>query len=259
MKNGNAPLKIEISNKTLIFIAAFLIGLWLLAKLISIIIVLILSFILLSALLKPVQWLTSKRIPRVVSVLIIYVIIILLISVTVGTILPPLISQTTEFSSKLPQIISSSNNYLIFHGIPVENLATIIANQINKFSGDIVAITSRVVSSVVLLVTMFVLTFYLLLDWKNLLRVISSPFSGVQEKRITNIISKTEDGLGRWVRGQIILSLAVGILTYIGLTIIGIAKKAPGIPASFAPIRREIMIIGGRTPTTRDITTGTTK
>jgi predicted PurR-regulated permease PerM len=242
MKEENNPLKIEISHKTVIFIAAFAIGLWLIVQLTSIIIVLVLSFILLSALLKPVQWLTSKNIPRIISVLIIYIIIILLIGVVIGTILPPLISQTTEFSSKLPQIISSTDNYIIFHRIPVENLSTIMAKQINQFSGDLVVITSKVVSSVVLVVTMFVLTLYLLLDWKNLIKVISSPFSGVEERRIINIISKVEDGLGRWVRGQLLLSLVVGVLTYIGLTIIGIPYALP--LALIAGILEVLPIVG---------------
>ncbi len=227
MKDYNTPLKIEISHKTVIFIAAFVIGLWLVIQLTSIIIILVLSFILLSALLKPVQWLTSKNIPRIISVLLIYVILILLIGVVMGTILPPLISQTTEFINKLPQIISSTDNYIVFHRIPVENLSTIMAKQINQFSGDLVAITSKIVSSVVLILTLFVLTFYLLLDWKNLIKVISSPFSGAEEKRIINIISKVEDGLGRWVRGQLLLSLVVGLLTFIGLTIIGIPYALP--------------------------------
>ena len=227
MKDYSTPLKIEISHKTVIFITAFVIGLWLLVQLTGIIIMLVLSFILLSALLKPVQWLTSKNIPRIISILLIYIIIIFLIGVVVGIIMPPLISQTTEFVNKLPQIISSTDSYIIFHRIPVENLSTIMAKQINQFSGDLVAITSKIVSSVVLIVTMFVLTFYLLLDWKNLIKVISSPFSGAEEKRIINIISKVEDGLGQWVRGQLLLSLVVGTLTYIGLTIIGIPYALP--------------------------------
>lgn len=242
MKDGSVPLKIEISHKTVVFIAAFAIALWLLVKLTSIIIILILSFILLSALLKPVQWLTSKQVPRIISVLIIYVIIILLIVIAFGTILPPLISQTNEFVIKQPQIISSLNNYLIFHRIPVENLSTIITNQINQFSGDIVAITSKVVSSVVLLVTMFVFTFYLLLDWENFLKIISSPFSGIEEKKITNVISKVEDSLGMWVRGQLILSLAVGVLTFVGLTIIGIPYTLP--LALIAGILEVLPIVG---------------
>ncbi len=226
MKEPN-PVKIEISHKTIFFTAFFIIALWLIVKLSSIIVTLSLSFLLLSALLKPVQWLTSKNLPRIVSVFIVYITIILLISVIIGTIIPPLISQTTEFTNKLPEILSTTDNYLVFHKIPVENLSSVIAKQVNQFSGDIVAVTSKVVSSVVLILTMFVLTFYLLLDWNNFLKVISSPFSGVQEKRITNIISNVEDGLGRWVRGQLVLSAVVGVLSYIGLLVIGIPFALP--------------------------------
>ena len=227
MREDNTPLKVEISHKTVIFIASFIIGLWIVAKLSNVIVLLVLSFILLSALLKPVQWLVAKKIPRAVSVLIIYLIIIILAALVIGIIVPPLVLQTTGFVNKLPQIISAADNYLVFHKIPVENLSSIIAKQANQFTGDIVQITSKIVSSIFLIVTLLVLTFYFLLEWKSLIKLLASLFSGEQEKKIISIFSKVEGGLGRWVRGQLLLSVIVSILTYIGLFIIGIPFALP--------------------------------
>ena len=74
------------------------------------------------------------------------------------------------------------------------------------------------------------------------MRLIASPFSGKQEKKIANVVAKVENGLGRWVRGQLILSLIVGVLTYIGLTILGIPFALP--LALIAGIFEIIPIIG---------------
>jgi len=242
MADSKEPIRIEISYKTIIFAAAFLIGLWFLFQIREIIILIFLSIILLAAFLRPVQWLNSRRIPRVLSVFLVYIVFFAFISFAIGLITQPLISQTTGFVSKLPQIIATINNFLIFHKIPVGDLSKIIAQQINQIAGDLVAISSVIFSSIFLVITLFVFTFYLILEWKKFIKLISSPFSGRQEKKIANIITKVETGLGNWVRGQLTLSIVVGVLTFAGLTILGIPFALP--LALIAGILEIVPIIG---------------
>jgi len=242
MDKSKQPIRIEISYKTVVFIALFTIGLWLLIQIRQIIILVFLSIILLSALHQPVDWLTAKRIPRILSIAIVYILLIAAIAFVVGTIIPPLISQTTEFVSRLPQIAGTINDFLIFNKIPVSNLSDVISKQAQQVAGDIVLISTTIISSIFLIVTMFVLSLYLLIDWKTFIRVIESPFSGMQEKKVIILVSKIERGLGMWVRGQLALSLLVGVLTYIGLTILGIPFALP--LALVAGIMEIIPIIG---------------
>lgn len=227
MPEERSPIRIEISYKTIIFTIALLAGLWFVIRIREIIILIFLSVILLSALLRPVEWLTSKKIPRVLSVILVYVLLIIFIAFIVGTIIPPLVSQTSEFISKLPQIVSTVNDFFIFHKIPTENFTDVISKQLQQIGGNIISISTTIFSSIILFFTLFVLTFYLLLEWKYFLRIITSSFSGKQEKKIVNVISKVEKGLGIWVRGQLALSIIVGVLTFIGLRILGIPYALP--------------------------------
>ena len=241
MTDNNSPIRIEISYKTVIFIAAFIAGLWFLIKILDIILLVFISIILLSALLKPVDWLAA-RIPRTLSVLLVYIIIILLIAFTIGIIVPPLISQTSDFISKLPQIIATINNFLLFYKIPVENISQVLARQLQQIIGDFLSISTKIFSSIFLVLTLFVFTFYLLLEWKSFVRFIASPFAGRQEKKVVAIISKIEAGLGNWVRGQLTLSLIVGLLSYIGLRILQMPFALP--LALIAGILEIIPIVG---------------
>lgn len=225
--NERSPIKVEISHKTVIFTAAFLIGLWIIVQLKEIIIFLFLSSIVLSALLKPVEWLNIRGVPRVIATLLVYIAVIILFFAAFAVIVPPLVTQTTEFISRLPQIVSSVNNFLIFNNIPTENLGQIITREVQNFAGNIIDISKAIVSSIILLITLLVFTFYLILQWKSLVLLISSPFSGKKEKKVISVITKVEKGLGNWIRGQLALSLAVGILTYIGLTILNIPFALP--------------------------------
>ncbi len=242
MAQDKSAIKVEISHKTIIFTTVFLIALWFVIQIKEIIILLFLSTILLSALLKPVEWLSNKRIPRVVAVLLVYILVISIIAFVIATIVPALISQSSAFISKLPQIISSIDEFLVFHKIPVENLSQLIARQFQQIAGNVVEISKTIVSSIILVITLFVITFYFLLEWKKFLRLFASPFSGKQEKLVTNIINKVENGLGKWVRGQLSLSMIVGVLSYAGLLILGIPYALP--LALIAGILEIVPIVG---------------
>lgn len=235
-------IKIEISHKTVIFTVAFLIGLWFLIQIREIIIVFFLSIIVLAALLKPVEWLTRKHIPRVISVILVYIIVIGAISFGISLLVPPLVEQTKGLVTKLPQIIATVNNFFIFHDIPVEDISKIIARHIENLTGDIVQVSTKVFSRVLLFLTIFILSFYFLLDWNKFVKMIASPFSGKQEKKVIHLIASIEKGLGHWLRGQVALSFIVGILVYIGLTILGIPYAMP--LAVIAAILEIIPIIG---------------
>lgn len=227
MSENKDTFRIEISYKTIFFTAAFIAAIWLVLAIKEIIILVFLSIILISALVRPVDWLTSKGIPRTISAVIIYFIMILIMFLGLGIIVPPLIEQTSDLVSNLPSIISSINEFLIFNQVPVVDISREIASQINQIAGNIISISSAIFSSVFNIITLFVLSFYLLVEWKTFVRLASSPFSGSQEKKVSNLIIKIEKGLGAWVRGQLTLSIIVGLVTYIGLTILSIPYALP--------------------------------
>jgi len=227
MAESRPPIKVEISHKTVIFTVAFLVGLWFLIQVREVIILIFLSVILLSALLRPVEWLDSRRVPRVLSVLIVYILVISLISFALGIIVPPLVSQTSDFVTRLPQIVGTINDFLVFNKIPVEDISGVIAAQIQSITRNFISISTAIFSSIFLILTIFVFTFYLLLEWKSFVRLLTSPFAGKQEKKIINLVAKVENGLGQWLRGQLALSIIVGVLIYIGLRILDIPYALP--------------------------------
>lgn len=238
----NKIFRVEISYKTIIFSIAFLLGLWLLYYIRDVIILIFLSIIFLSALLKPVNWINARGIPRVISIIIVYLFLIAALSFTLGTIIPPFVSQTQDFASKLPQIIADIGNSPLFNNVSTERLARILEGQVDRIGSNVFAITSAIFSSVFLILTLFVLTFYLLLEWRSFIKLLASPFSGKQEKKAISILNKVENGLGQWVRGQVVLSVIVGVLTFIGLTLLGIPYALP--LAIIAGILEIIPIIG---------------
>lgn len=242
MSDSKNPVRVEVSYKTILFAAGLILGIWFLFLIREIILLTFLSVILVAALLRPVEWLHSRKVPRGIAVLIVYLAVIFLISGALSIIIPPLVTQTGEFVASLPKIIGTVNDFLVVSKIPVEDLSSVIASQIDSFAGNIVAVSSAIFGSIFLILTLFVLSFYILMEWRIFVRVIASPFSGRQEKRIINLFSKVEKGLGAWVRGQLTLSVIIGTVTYIGLLLLGIPFALP--LALVAGILEVIPLIG---------------
>ena len=81
----------------------------------------------------------------------------------------------------------------------------------------------------------------MLLEKEKLETRLASLF-GSKEERVKLLIVKIEEKLGAWLQGQLILSLVIGILSYIGLTLLNIPYALP--LAMIAGIMEVIPVIG---------------
>ena len=81
---------------------------------------------------------------------------------------------------------------------------------------------SKVFGGALSFILVIVISFYLAVQEKgihNFLKVVT-PFK--HEKYIIDLWDRSQKKIGRWMQGQIILALIVGILVFLGLTILGI-------------------------------------
>lgn len=207
--------KIEISARTIIFTVVFLLSLWVLIQIIEIIFWLFVAFILMSALKPVVDYFESLKVPRIAAIIIIYIFILILLTFTGSTLLPPLINQSVNLGTRLPEFVHSV--WPVFQSDPqvlTQQLAPLGQNLLKFFLG--------VFGNIVALFTIFVITFYLLLERKKLEENLIILTGNEAAGRVLITVKQVEERLGAWVRGQVALVLSIGIFTFIGLTILGI-------------------------------------
>lgn len=214
------PKKIEISHKTIIFTVFFLILLRFLLQIAEILFWLYIAFILMAALKPMVNSLEKYKIPRILAILIIYILILLLIAFAGGSIIPPLVNQTINLLQRLPDYLSAVMPFIS------TDLQT-ITRQIAPIGENLVKLSVGIFNNIVAIFTIFVITFYLLLERKNLDDYLSQLFGGETGNQIISVINKVEERLGDWVRGQLTLLLTIGIITYIGLFLLGVPYALP--------------------------------
>lgn len=186
-----------------------------------------------------VDLLVKWKIKRVYAVLLLYLIILGLITYLIVAIIPFLRDQILSFFDHLPEYITEVQTVLekwmgsdVFMQIQqsLDFSATDIMKDISTKVSELANDTVRGIGTVVGAVTEFVLAFiiapfvlfYLLKDGKKLpeyiVRFVPTDLRG----RTKKVMSEMNDQISSYIRGQIIVSLCIGILLYIGYLIIGL-------------------------------------
>lgn len=210
------PRKIEISHKTIVFAVGFILALWLIWQVKNILLTVFVSLVLMAALNPLVDLLEKWRLSRGLAILIAYISLWLLIGLGVAGIVPPLIEQTRHLIVRLPVALSQ----IEFFSSNQQVITQELLSQIGALPENLLKFTFGIFSNVLSLFTTLVITYYLLLERKQL---ISKYLNARYAKTMLDI----EKRLGSWVRGELFLMFAVGILTYAGLLFLGIDIALP--------------------------------
>lgn len=228
------PRKIDISHRTVIFITFFLITLWGLYQIMDLLILLFVAIILMSAIAPMVNLFMKLKLPKALGILLSYIIIIGALTGIFATFIPPLVEQSNRLITVVPPLLVDQFNLT---GVDIN----FFQSQLTDISKNIVSITLVIFNNIITLILLLVLTFYLLLERENLEKRVSGLFIS-RETRVKGLIVKMEDKLGAWVRGQLALSVIIGLLSYIGLTLLNIPYALP--LAILAGIMEVVPVIG---------------
>lgn len=167
-----------------------------------------------SALAPTVAKLTKWGIPRVLASVLVFLLVVAFLATIITLGFTPLITQT----SRLFQRLAESLGFLLQTNLIDQSL---INQELTNFSRQLISFGLGLFENLLGLVSVIVVTFYLLLDKDKVENFITSLF-GERREKARRLLGQIEGKLGAWLRGQLILSLIVGVLVYIGLVVLGI-------------------------------------
>ena len=205
--------KVEISHRTIIFTIALISGLWALLQIRDILYLLFISFLLMTALRPLVDGLERIRLPRIISILLIYGIVFGLLGFVVASAIPSLIVQTSKLIHELPFVVE---RVMPYWNIDIRS----VTQQIAPVSENIFRLTLGIFSNIITTLTVLVLTFYFLLEHKHTEKFIVETLGSAASARIMRVVTDLEKRLGAWVIGELFLMFCVGLFVYIGLAFV---------------------------------------
>lgn len=234
MITKDMPQKIDISHRTVIFTALFILALWIIFLIRDLLIILFVAVIFVSALSPLVNFFMKLKLPKVLSIALTYIIIIAVLAGVIVSVIPPLVEQSSRLIATAPALLAQFFN--------ITNIdKSVFSSEVTSLSKNLFSITISLFDNLLTIVFLLVLTFYMLLEKENLESRTASLFKS-KEERVKRSIVKIEEKLGAWLQGQLVLSLLIGAMCYVGLIILNIPYALP--LAMIAGVMEVIPVIG---------------
>lgn len=217
-------IEIDISFTTILKLVLSFLAIYLVYIIRDVIALIFVTIIIVSAI-SPLVDELQKKMNRTLAASIVFAIFVLMIVGIIYAIVPPVAEQSKLLANNIPGYIERVAPYYQATKIylpSLQNSFDKISSSLSSISGNIFAATAGVVGGIVSVITVAVLSFYLLIDekaFKNSLFALIPP-----DKRddAADIFKKIALKVGDWLRGQLTLGVVVGIIDLIGLLIIGV-------------------------------------
>lgn len=237
----------EISGRSLLSVVAIGAGLWLLARVWPILLLLIIALVLASALGPAVAWLERRRLPRSVAL---GLVLVALLGTVVGIgalVVPALVTQVQNLVANAPALQTRVADTLA--GVPAlagqaEAVRTTqVSGLLAPLAANALGLAAAAAQLVVLGLTMVVLAFYLLADHERVRGFVFALLPRDWHLRAAKVLLDMGTVVGGYVRGQALTSLLMGVFVYTVLRLAGTPE--PLALATFAAFADLIPLIGG--------------
>ena len=222
---------INISTSTIWRILFVILLLVFLYAIRDILILLFFAIIVASAVDLPARRLDKLKIPRIISVLLIYLVCVGLLIGLLVLFVPSLTQEIEAFSIEFPEY--ANKLYQKFQRLQDSSLYQKLVNEIqgtlNNLKedlrgsvGDILTKTFRIFGGLFSVIIVMVISFYLAVQKGSIQDLLRGVTPKEHEAYALNLWQRAQKKMGHWLQGQLFLALVIGVLVYIGLSLLGI-------------------------------------
>lgn len=192
----------------------------------------IVAFLLSFILSYPVNWIQGRTgWPRGVTVALIYIFLILMVGLAPALFMSRIFALGESLQGTLEQLVTNLQNPgdgLIEIGnltFPVGDLLQdaggILGNVVSSLPTNPFWVAREVTSRILTLIYVLVLNFWLLKDMYKLQRFVMKQISSEYQEDVRRLAQQLGQIWSAFLRGQLVLGIVVGILTWLALAIVG--------------------------------------
>lgn len=217
---------INISTLTLVkivLIGLLLCFLWIIR---DVLLILLISIIISSAIDPVADYLRQRRIPRLLSVSLVYIFFLGLVALVGFLIVPPLTAQfeAIKGADVYQSFVSKIGVYResLSHSAIGQSINNGFKDLFNNIGGTLFATTKGVLTGLVSLITIFVISFYLTVEENGMKNFVKHLTPQKHQLYVMKLVTKIQRKIGAWLLGQIILSAIIFGLFYIGLSVLNV-------------------------------------
>src|SRR5262249_10828208 len=189
-----------------------------------------------------------RKVPRWLAILIIYLAILAVIVLVGIMVIPPLVAQAQSLWTRLPAEFNKLQNFLIQHKLMTHRitLEEAVQNAPSGASGNAVGTVlvaiSNVIGGLFGLITILILTFYLLIEANAMFEYFARFLPSSRRADVALAAREAVTKVSAWLRAQFVLAGVMGVFAAIGLWFMGVPYFY--VIALIAAIGETIPIIG---------------
>jgi predicted PurR-regulated permease PerM len=238
MSLDHKTIHVNITTGAIIRIILFIILGVLLYKLRSVLFLLLVSIVIATFVDAIARRLKRYRIPRTLSVVSVFLILIIALAAIVYAVVPTLFTEISHALTSLakyvpqdklkaiidPNAIKSIDNFIntIGNQVPATQVASTTKALITNISGAFYGTVQTLFGSVANLVLILVLSFYLSIQEKGIEGFLKLIMPIKYEEYVVDLWNRSARKIALWIRGQMMLAVLMAIITFIVLYFLGV-------------------------------------
>ncbi|MEX2053985.1 MAG: AI-2E family transporter [Candidatus Colwellbacteria bacterium] len=220
-----AQPNIEISWVSLwrvILMVGFGVALFLMRETVAI---LLLALLISTILDGPVDTLERYRVPRILGTILMYLVAFVGLAFLFYAVIPIAILELNNLLKNMSGLLESNLGLVV----PSGDSNFLLNTDIQQFTeallsggAPLIEILGALVGGVTFLLAVIVLSFYLTVSRDGVSKFLVAIFPDVLEKRTLDLYTRTKQRIAKWFQAQLFLSLVVGTLAFVGLSLLGV-------------------------------------
>jgi predicted PurR-regulated permease PerM len=237
-------LAIEISWASLwriLIFGVFVVALYLIREAI---LILLLSLVISTAFDPMVSWLERRRLPRILGTVIVFLAALTVVAFIIYALVP---LALLELNSLFKNLSGFANQFLKIETPTV--LLNVISPDLKALTNLLLSggvpflqVLGKLLGGITFVIAVLVISFYLTISRDGVERFLRAILPDVLELRAVDLYRRTRRKIGRWFQAQLVLSVVVGLLVFIGLWLLGVEQKL--ILALVAGLLELVPIVG---------------
>ncbi|MCK4859802.1 MAG: AI-2E family transporter [Candidatus Omnitrophica bacterium] len=221
---------VNISTSTIFRIIIILLVLFFLYAIRDILVLLFFAIIIASAIDLPARRLDKLKIPRLISVLLIYLVCVGLLAGLLIVFIPSFAKELKDFSVEFPKY--ANELYQKFRGLQegslkyqklIDQTQGILNNLGEALKGsatNVVSKTLNIFGGLFSVLIVIVISFYLAVQKNGIQHLLKGITPKEHEVYALGLWERAQKKMGHWLQGQLFLAIVVGVLVYIGLSLL---------------------------------------
>jgi predicted PurR-regulated permease PerM len=231
----NQPISIVFTSGAIVKMLVILFLAYLVYVLRDLLLMILTSVVIASAVEPATKWFMKHRIPRPVAVITLYLSVLIAVAGVTTLVLPPLAQDVKSVVNTIPQYIQSVDASdlekipgltLVFNQLSESVSNGDLFGQVGGYAGQATfgffQTAGTVFGGIFSFVLIVVISFYLAVQEDGVASFLRVVTPVKHEKYVIDLWKRSQRKIGLWMQGQLLLGVIVGVLTYLGLSILGV-------------------------------------